>query len=366
MKRAAFLIHGPLSVIGGVERFNRYLLEFLKEKRFQVDLFEPSTVEAPTVVRRFAPSLVQFYYVGREARRRLKDYDLIITTGFTGGVLRGSNVVNISFGSVRSYFSSRKGSLNCNWKGLIGIYLSILFDRLSRVGKLNVVISPQVKDELIKDYGRRSVVVPCGIDTRHFSRHDSGRELRERYGLDPHTLVGAFVGRWDIAHKGLDILIPIMRERTDVHWLIAPDCDVALKGVRKLTVLRNVGYQELPAVYSAADFSIQLSRYESFGFSFIESLSCSVPVISTPVGIATQLYDDPLLCDLLVQHKERSRERIVADVHNKITSLQDKHYRESLAVRGRAKVEKDFSLELWRQRMSNVFQSVMRGTVCMS
>ncbi len=366
MKRAALLIHGPLTVIGGVERFNRYLLEFLKEKRFQVGLFEPSTVEAPTVVRRFLPSLVQFYYVGREARTRLKAYDLIITTGFTGGVLRGSNVVNISFGSVRSYFSSRKGSLNCNWKGLIGIYLSILFDRLSRVGKLNIAISPQVKDELIKDYGVRSVVVPCGIDTTHFSRHESGRELKRRYNIDPQTIVGAFVGRWDIAHKGLDILIPIMRERTDVHWLIAADCESDLKGISKLTVLRNVGYEELPTVYSAADFSIQLSRYESFGFSFVESLSCSVPVISTPVGIATQLYDDPLLCELLVQHKERSRERIVADVHNKITSLKDREYLERLAIRGRAKVEKDFSLEAWKQHMSNVFRSVMEGTACMS
>jgi glycosyltransferase involved in cell wall biosynthesis len=275
---------------------------------------------------------VQYFYVGREVSRRIADYDLVLTTGHTGGFLKGPNVVNISFGSMWTYSNTTKHFYNL--KFLFGMYMTIFFDWLSKNGKLCVAISPQVEAELKKDYGVQSIVIPCGIDVRHFARQDSERELiRRQNGIDMEALVGIYAGRWDVAHKRLDALMPIMRERSDVYWLIAPNVDVDLQGVRNLKILRNVSYEELPSVYSAADFSIQLSRYESFGFSFIESLSCSVPVISTPVGIATQLYDDPLLGQLLVSC-DGSQEDLIPDVHDKIERLKDRQYLEKLAKRG--------------------------------
>ncbi len=362
MRRAALLLHGPLSVMGGVERYNRYLLDFLEEEGFKVDIYDPTVVESPYCARRFFYPFVQYYYVGKEVSRNIGNYDLILTNGHTGGFLRGRNVVNISFGSVRSYTKTIKHAYN--HKFLVNMYMTALFDRLSKKGKLCIVSSPQVKAELRNDYGASSVVVPCGIDTKHFSRRESGLELRLRYGIDSHTIVGAFAGRWDIAHKGLDILIPIMRERTDVHWLIAADSKVDLKDIRKLTVLRNVGYQELPAVYSAADFGIQLSRYESFGFSFVESLSCSVPVISTPVAIATEVYADPILSPLLVPDARYERDKLVSEVHKLIDLLKDRHYRNKLAARVREVVQRDFSLESWKQRMRIALSSVCEGSLC--
>jgi glycosyltransferase involved in cell wall biosynthesis len=362
MKRAALLLHGPLTVIGGVERYNRYLLDFLKEEGFKVDVYDPAVVDAPQYARRFFYPFVQYYYVGKEVSRKIRDYDLVLTNGHTGGFLRGRNVVNICFGSVRSYTKTIKHAYSR--KFLVNMYMTVLFDRLSKKGKLCIAISPQVEAELKNDYGVPSVVVPCGIDTRHFARRESGRELKVRYGIDPHAIVGVFAGRWDIAHKGLDILMPIMRERNDVHWLIAPDCDVDLKGISKLTVLRNVGYHELPTVYSVGDFSIQLSRYESFGFSFVESLACSVPVISTPVGIATEVYADPMLTPLLVTHPTHGQNKLVSDVHKSIDSLKDGNYRNKLAARVRELVQRDFSLESWKERMRSVLSSVCEGSLC--
>jgi glycosyltransferase involved in cell wall biosynthesis len=362
MRRAALLIHGPLTVTGGVERYNRYLLNFLKEEGFEVDVYDPSVVDAPSYARRFLYPFVQYYYVGKEVNRNIGDYDLVLTNGHTAGFLKGRNVANISFGSAQSYGNSIKHAYNR--KFLLNMYVTSLFDRLSKKGKLCIAISPQVEAELRNDYGVQSVMVPCGIDTKHFSRHEAGRELKLRYGVDPHTVVGVFAGRWDIAHKGLDILIPIIRDRTDVHWLIAPDCDVDLKDMRNLTVLRNVGYEELPTVYSAADFSIQLSRYESFGFSFVESLSCSVPVISTPVGIATEVYADPILNPLLVSDARYERDKLVSEVHKIIDSLKDRHYRNKLAARVRELVQRDFSLESWKERMRSALRSVCEGSLC--
>ena len=363
MRRAALLIHGPLTVIGGVERYNRYLLDFLKEEGFKVDVYDPSVVNAPSFARRYFHPFVQYFYVGREVSRHIADYDLVLTTGHTGGFLKGRNVVNISFGSMWSYSNTIKHFYNR--KFLFGMYMAILFDRLSKNGKFCIAISPQVEAEMKKDYGVQSIVIPCGIDIRHFSRQESERELiRRQNGIDMEALVGIYAGRWDLAHKRLDALIPIMRERSDVYWLIAPNIDVELQGVRNLKILRNVSYEELPSVYSAADFSIQLSRYESFGFSFVESLSCSVPVISTPVGIATEVYADPILSPLLVPDAKYEQDKLVSAVHKLIDLLKDKDYRNKLAARVREVVQRDFSLEAWKKRMRSVLRPVCEGSLC--
>jgi len=351
MKRAALLTHGPINIIGGVERYIQYLLNFLKEEGFKVDVFVPTRVNIPIFFYPFVR-----YYTGSRLGRQIKNYDLIFTLDYTGGFLKERNTINICVGTIQSYLKAIRKSYNHRF--LLNMYMSIIFDRLSKKGKMCLAVSPQVEKELMEDYGVSSTVVLCGIDTKHFTRRHPTRQIRLRYGIDPQSFVGVFAGRWDIPHKGLDLLISIMRERQDIHWLIAPDRQINLKGIKNLTVLPDVRYAELPDVYSAADFSIQLSRYESFGFSFVESLSCSVPVISTAVGIASYIYDDPLLSELIVYGNGYQAEKIVKDAHNKIDRLKDRRYLETLAAICREKVEKEFSLEVWKERMRDILQSV--------
>jgi len=347
MKEAALLTHGPINIVGGSERYIQYLLGFLKEEGFQVDVYEPALHNIPNLLYPFAQ-----YYTGSKLGKQIKNYDLVFTLGYTGGFLRGSNIINICIGTTKSYLKTIRKSYN--YKFLFNMYITIILDRLSKKGKMCLAISPQVKEELMKDYGVSSTLVPCGIDTKHFSRREPIGQIRSRYNIDPQSMVGVFAGRWDIPHKRLDLLIDIMRERQDIHWLIAPDRQVNAKGIKKVTLLLDIRYEELPDVYSAADFSIQLSRYESFGFSFVESLSCSVPVISTPVGIVSSIYDDPLLSELIVYANGYPTEKILKDVHNKIDRLKDRQYLEMLMLRCRERVEKEFSLEVWKENMRHV------------
>lgn len=356
------MIHGPLSIVGGVERFNRYLLKFLMEEGFQVELFEPTTTAAPGWARRLMPPLVEYYYVGQRVRAHRDEYALILSTGYAGGCVKAPHVISISFGSVRSYVNAIREGLDCNWRFLCRHALAVRFDRLSKQGTRCVAISSQVQDELRHDYGVESVVIPCGIDMTHFSRRPVRHEVRARYGIRPEAMVGAFVGRWASSHKGLDLLVPIMRARADIHWLIAPGAKVTLSQVSRVTILppTEVGYDQLPDVYAAADFSVQLSRYESFGFSFVESLACGVPVISTPVGIARSVYDDPVLRDLLINHDPHQRRSFIKTVHAVIDALKEPTYREVRAARGRARVEHEFSLPVWKAKMRELLQSVVK------
>lgn len=365
-RRIALVVHGPLSAIGGVERFNGYLLQALREDGFAVEVHDPSRASAPRWVRRRLGPLVQYYYVGREIARELHEYDLVITTGYTGGRLRGPNVLNISFGSVQSYFRSLRTAGAYNRRFVLTRCSSTVLDRLSKRGKSCVAISPQVQDELRSDYGVESVLVPCGVDTAHFSRRESGCELRSRCGIPQEATVGVFAGRWDPAQKGLEELIPIVRQRTDVHWILAPDKKLEFGGSGNVTVLHPIPYDALPDVYSAADFSVQLSRYESFGFAFVESLACSTPVISTSVGIARQLYADPLLGRMLVGPETGGRGDVRSQVHDRIDALKDPDLRARLARRGRERVEQECSLQVWQRRIRDVLAPWIEGPPCRS
>jgi len=344
--------HGPLTVIGGVERHCHYVLDFLHDEGFQVDVFEPRPEGVSPFVRRYLRQLVS-YRTGAELLDRREQYEFIFTISFAGGWLRGSNVWNISYGSVMSYYRHIKSAPHYNWKWHVGMGLTILLDKLSRSGKRCLTISRQVSDELAKDYGASSIALPCGIDTTHFSPRD-GAEMRQSLGIAPQAFVGAFVGRWDPVHKGLDTLTRVMRERDDIHWLIATGGKPTLDGVKHLTIVPNIGYEEMPRFFSAADFSIQLSRYESFGFSFVESLACGVPAISTPVGIVSEAYADDALRPLIMPLQASGQEKLGAAVHKAVEALRDRNYRRELGARCREVAERDFSLERWRERMRTV------------
>jgi glycosyltransferase involved in cell wall biosynthesis len=244
------------------------------------------------------------------------------------------------------------------------MYLTIWLDRLNKRDKLCLTISEQVTRELEGDYGVKSISVPVGVDMEHFSNRRLAKEARRSVGIDEQSTVGLFSGRWDVAHKGLDVLVTIMRERRDIHWLVCTDRDVAVDGVKNLTVLRNVAYAEMPAVYCAADFSIQLSRYESFGLAFLESVACRVPVISTPVGVTNQVYADPPLSELVVANPSACREKTIREVNTVIEALKNRGYRDGLAARGRAVVEREFSLDMWKARMRDVLQRVVEEREC--
>lgn len=361
MKPAAILAHGPLNRVGGTERFTNYLRGFLEGEGFTVDVHEPRALAGRA--GRLLQPLHQCVVTGRGLSRRLNDYSIVYTVGYTAGHLRGPNVANVAFGSMASYFRAIRLAPGFRRRMALTAALMIVCDRWSKRGKLCIATSAQVRAELERDYGVPSVVVPCGIDTTHFARRPHGGEFRSRHGIEPGALVGVFAGRWDGVHKGLDVLARVMRERTDVHWLVATTDGVDLPGVARLTVLREVAYSDLPALYSAADFGVQLSRYESVGFTFLENIACGLPVISTPVGVAPEVYDDPILGELLVSSDGMTQP---AEVGQRIDRLSDRVWREDLGRRCRARAEKAFSLETWRDRMREVIRAVTEGRSCAS
>ena len=52
-----------------------------------------------------------------------------------------------------------------------------------------------------------------------------------------------------------------------------------------MIIRTNVKYEDMPKYYSAADFLIFPSRYESSGYSVMEAIKCGIPVVASKTGI---------------------------------------------------------------------------------
>ena len=142
-------------------------------------------------------------------------------------------------------------------------------------------------------------VIPCGVDLDLFQPRDRAA-WRSRHGIAPDAAVALYVGRF-APLKGIDTLLEALADLKSawprLHLLVVggdgPDSESARALVRKVETLGiqacvtfkgRIDQSALPGYYSACDFLVVPSHYESFGLVILESLACGTPVVTTPVG----------------------------------------------------------------------------------
>lgn len=159
---------------------------------------------------------------------------------------------------------------------------------------------------LYKANERKLVVIPPGVDTRHFYSIPFD-EAKQFIGLNPDDRMVLFVGRIEPL-KGVDTLIQAMsclklkdRDRP-VHLAIiggepaaSPErmsaemvrlqklCDELAVG-QTVVFLGKRDQGTLPYYYSAAEVLVMPSHYESFGMVALEAMACGTPVIASDIG----------------------------------------------------------------------------------
>jgi D-inositol-3-phosphate glycosyltransferase len=140
---------------------------------------------------------------------------------------------------------------------------------------------------------RRATVVPCGVDTEHFSPEGP---VAQRAGRPRIVSLGRLVER-----KGVDTLIEGLVDIPDAELVIAggpaavdlpadPEAERLRALARGLGVddrVRLVGAvdrSQAPALLRSADVVACLPWYEPFGIVPLEAMSCGRPVIAAAVG----------------------------------------------------------------------------------
>jgi teichuronic acid biosynthesis glycosyltransferase TuaC len=113
-----------------------------------------------------------------------------------------------------------------------------------------------------------SAVLPCGPDLDRF-RPLPRDEARRTLGLTP---------------EGRYLLFPANPDRPEKRYdraaEVASACDA------ELLTGGSIEPEQMPLWINAANAVLVTSDYEGFGMVAIEALSCDVPVLSTPVGVA--------------------------------------------------------------------------------
>ena len=168
------------------------------------------------------------------------------------------------------------------------------YRRSARLATRVIAISERTKTDMVADWG----ISPDKIDVIYqgcdpiFTQPvttDRRHRVREQYGLGGRYFltVGTVQSRKNqlLAVKALD------RLPHDVTMVIVGKAEQAYKATIQRAIadarldtrvkwLENVPFDDLPALYAAAEFSSYTSRYEGFGIPVLESLSVSTPVIA--------------------------------------------------------------------------------------
>ncbi|MBD2168794.1 glycosyltransferase [Calothrix membranacea FACHB-236] len=161
--------------------------------------------------------------------------------------------------------------------------------------------SPQEVDDLrqfISQKGRIKVI-PCGINTEHFSAI-SQKIARKELGISPDARIILYVGRFD-RRKGIETLVRACAALADSFQLYfvggsredGADFQeqqriqalVKKLGLEAVTVFTGrISQAQLPAYYAAANVCVVPSYYEPFGLVAIEAMAARTPVIASNVG----------------------------------------------------------------------------------
>jgi teichuronic acid biosynthesis glycosyltransferase TuaC len=241
----------------------------------------------PTPAR---PALGSFVRDQVEALRRIPDIEVELFAfepGGTGAYLAAAreaarryrsnrfDVVHAHFGL--TLYPSRLARGRAHLVTLHGTDLSHPRSRPITLAGLRLMdMVATVSDELAASvpqwaFSGPRAVLPAGVEVRRFAPI-ARSEARARLGLDPagpYLLFAADPARPEKRH----------------------DLAAAVAGDVPLLTLGNVEPEAVPLWINAANAVLAPSDREGFGLSVLEALACDVPVLATPVGIASRALD---------------------------------------------------------------------------
>ena len=156
---------------------------------------------------------------------------------------------------------------------------------------------------------RPADVIHHGIDTAGFAPPADRAALRARLGLPEDVRGGVLVGCYgrirerkgtgDFVRAMIDLLPArpqvtalVMGRATEQHRAFLADlrAEVAQAGLSdRILFLPEVGVDAMADWYGALDLYVAPQRWEGFGLTVLEALSCGVPVVATRVGAFEEL-----------------------------------------------------------------------------
>jgi len=217
---------------------------------------------------------------------------------------------------------------------------------------------------------RDARVVMHGIDTDTFSPPLDKAALRRKIGLPESGFIVGCFGR--IRHqKGTDTFVQAMiytlQKNPNVYGVImgrAITKDLDFLNKLKIQVdeagfsdrilfMPEVPVWEMPDWYKALDLYIAPQRWEGFGLTPLEAMSCGVPVVATKVGAFEELVIDGMTGQLIdADDPSRMSQEI-------IIYCEDVEKIKSASDAAREHVVKNFKIEYEADRLNEIYKSLL-------
>lgn len=246
------------------------------------------------------------------------------------------------------------------------LYAPLLQKFMNRLDRI-APTSPRYMEtsDWLKPHVSKCTPIPFGIDHKKFDStpkiEGKAAELKAKYGRN----IALFAGRLRY-YKGVNVLILAAARIPDMQAVIIGDgpLDHELRSLAlELGVSGRVHFagevddEGLLAHYHACDvFCLPaIARSEAFGIVQLEAMACGKPVISTELGTGVSYVNKDGVSGLVV---EPNNVDTLTAALKKI--FDDDILREQLGRGARERIEREFTHELWLERMDAFYQAVLK------
>lgn len=308
----------PPTMMGGVERFTLTLAQQFEDRGISTNIYD-STLLAEGKSKWYDKFLLSGLRrdkaIGKKAGEKMKvnPVQVIIHNGNSGWAVSGRGTIprivvhHGTWRGVAPNLCKNKAPLKTKVANKIFTYgLLGYIEKYTSEGARSVSVSSSVARELIDYYGIKSVVIPNGVDIKHFCKRDKFAS-KKKYGFERDDKVICFTGRLEFG-KGSDIIRKIadlaLNSDYRIKFLIATDKAPEEDWPANVVIVKNVDYDEMPYLYSAGDIFLFPSRYEGCSYSVLEAMACGVPIIISSVGYGRDLQRDNILANFIIDNLE--------------------------------------------------------------
>ena len=247
-----------------------------------------------------------------------------------------------------------------------------------------IAVSKETKDDVLKYFNveeKKIKVIYNGINLQQYNITSNASTLDE-YGIDKSKPFVLFVGRIT-RQKGIIHLVNAIKyidpETQIVLCAGAPDTkDIGKEMEDAVNIVKKTRHnviwidkmlekEQIIQLYSHADVFCCPSIYEPFGIINIEAMACGTAVVASAVGGIKEVVVDgetgilvPLEQQKVAPFEPVDPDKFARDLANGINTLiSNKALRETMALKGRKRVEDYFDWSSIAKQVEDLYQSLI-------
>ena len=235
------------------------------------------------------------------------------------------------------------------------------------ISQMDAVVAVSAKTQ---SYLKRpSTIIMHGIDTAAFQPPANRAALRRKLRLPAGLLIGCF-GRIR-RQKGTDVFVDAMLEALPcfpnataillgravaqhIPYLRRLQQKIAQHGLAdRILFLQEVSVRQTAQWYQALDLFVAPQRWEGFGLTPLEAMSCGVPVIATKVGAFEEIVQENQTGLLVAPGSAAELSQAVK------TALANPDHLKIWSENARARILKNFRLETEAQALNHLYRHLL-------